>query len=217
MNNIHLEKPLCESNKTKATFTETPPQSLPLAAELILSVYDHKLSQLEKVELRDYKKRDKNFMVHFLGDISSRTHAPDDEEFDDDRGDYIAKKGSNIYFRYEILTHIGKGSFGKVYIAFDHKDKKETALKILRSFPKDKSQIDLEPEILMYMKKNCIKNNSTLNKYHIIDIQDYFEFRLHKCITMPIYEMNLYEKIKELNFEGFTIDILRRMTIQLLR
>jgi len=34
---------------------------------------------------------------------------------------------------------------------------------------------------------------------------------------MPIYEMNLYEKIKELNFEGFTIDIIRRMTIQLLK
>ena len=29
--------------------------------------------------------------------------------------------------------------------------------------------------------------------------------------------MNLYEKIKELNFEGFTIDIIRRMTIQMLK
>ena len=60
-------------------------------------------------------------------------------------------------------------------------------------------------------------NNTALGKYHIIEVQDYFEFRLHKCITMPIYEMNLYEKIKELNFEGFTVDIIRRMTIQILK
>lgn len=112
---------------------------------------------------------------------------------------------------------MGKGSFGKVYKVYDHKEKIEIALKILRSFPKDKSQIDLEPEILMYIKKKCLKQNTTLSKFHIIDVQEYFEFRLHKCITIPIYEMNLYEKIKELNFEGFTVDIIRRMTIQLLK
>lgn len=34
---------------------------------------------------------------------------------------------------------------------------------------------------------------------------------------MPIYETNLFEKLKELNFEGFSIDIIRRMSIQLLK
>lgn len=149
---FNLEKPLCDSNKTKATFTESPNHSFPLEVELVLTVYDDKLSKLEKVELKDYKEKDPKFLIYYLGGIPARTTNPPDEEFDDERGDYIAEKGSNIYFRYEILDHIGKGSFGKVYKAYDHKEKKETALKILRSFPKDKSQIDLEPEILMYMK-----------------------------------------------------------------
>ena len=156
-------------------------------------------------------------MIYFLGDIPSRSRPPKDNDFDDDKGDYIANKGSNIYFRYEIISHMGKGSFGKVYKVYDHKDKVEVALKILKWFPLDKNQIDLEPEILMYLKKKWSKDNSNLGKYHIIDIQNYFEFRLHKWITLPIHEMNLYEKIKELNFEGFTVDIIRRMTIQLLK
>ena len=182
-----------------------------------MSAYDEKLSELEKVELKDYKEHDKKFLVYFLGDIPSRSRPPKDNSFDDDRGDYIANKGSNIYFRYEVMSHMGKGSFGKVYKVYDHKEKLEVALKILKCFPMDKNQIDLEPEILMYLKKKWQKENHTLWKYHIIDIQEYFEFRLHKCIIVPIHDINLYEKIKELNFEGFTVDIIRRMTIQLLK
>lgn len=185
-------------------------------------MYDSQLSKLEKIELKDYKNSSKSFSTHkfqvyYLGEIPSRDHTPEDEKFDDENGDYIAKKGSNIYFRYEVQDYIGKGSFGKVYIVYDHKEKKEMALKILRSFPKEAYQIDLEPEILMYLKKNASKQGVRLTKYHVIDVMEYFEFRLHKCFTMPIYELNLYEKIRELNHQGFTIDIIRRIAIQMLR
>lgn len=188
----------------------------------VLSVYDSQLSQLEKVELKDYNNSSKScsnhkFQVYYLGDIPSRDHAPEDDHFDDENGDYIAKKGSNIYFRYEVQDYIGKGSFGKVYTVYDHKEKKELALKILRTFPKEAFQIDLEPEILMYLKKSASKQGVKLTKYHVIDVMEYFEFRLHKCFTMPIYEVNLYEKIRELNHQGFTIDIIRRIAIQMLR
>jgi len=180
LHSIKIDQPLCDSNKTKATFTDSPQQSMPLEAELVLTIYDDRLSKLEIVEIKDYKSRDPNFQIYYLGNIPKRKSNPPDEQFDDERGDYIASKGTNIYFRYEVLNHIGKGSFGKVYIVFDHKDKKEIALKILRSFPKDASQIDLEPEILMYMKKNCAKQGTDLSKFHVIDVQEYFEFRLHK-------------------------------------
>lgn len=94
---------------------------------------------------------------------------------------------------------------------------RDIALKVLKNFPQEENQIDLEPEILMYLRKKCLKNGSDLTSHHIIDIQDYFEFRIHKCLTMPIYEANLYEKIKELNHTGFTTDIIRRIAIQMLR
>jgi dual specificity tyrosine-phosphorylation-regulated kinase 2/3/4 len=222
LHTITIELPMWDSNKTKATFTESPPQSFPLNAEIVLGIYSSRLSELEKVELRDYKKTSKSwvnnkFQVYFLGDISTREHAPVDERFDDENGDYIAVKGTNIYFRYEVKDYIGKGSFGKVYIVYDHKEKRQIALKILRSFPKEAYQIDLEPEILMYLKKNCSDQGTKLTKYHIIDVIEYFEYRLHKCISMPIYEANLYEKIRELNHQGFTIDIIRRIAIQMLR
>ena len=214
---ITIDLPMSDSNKTKASMAESPPQFFPLDPEVVLSMYENQLSEFEKVELKEYKKYDDNFQIYFLGEIPSRKWKYEEEKYDDENGNYISKKGNNVYYRYEILSYIGKGSFGKVYTVYDHKEKEEIALKILKNFPKEENQIDLEPEILMFLKKNWTKNGTKLSKYHVIDIQEYFEFRVHKCFTMPIYEVNLYEKIKELNHTGFTVDIIRRISIQLLR
>jgi dual specificity tyrosine-phosphorylation-regulated kinase 2/3/4 len=216
-NSLHLlqtDNPVCDSNKTKDTCTESPTQKFPLEVEQMITLFADRLSQLEKVELRDYKENNETFKIYFLGDIPRRKSSPPDEKFDNEEGYYRAKEGSNIYFRYEIKSLLGKGSFGKVYLAFDHKEKKKIALKILRSFPKDDTQIDLEPEILMYLKKKCEKKQKTLRNMHIIDIGEYFEYRLHKCITMPIYQQNLYEKLNEQKIDGFDLNAI---TIQLLK
>ena len=39
----------------------------------------------------------------------------------------------SIAYRYEIISQLGFGSFGKVYKAFDHKKKEYIALKIIKS------------------------------------------------------------------------------------
>ena len=169
----------------------------------MLTLFDDKLSQLEKVELRDYKENNVKFKIYFLGEIPRRRMSPPDEKFDNEEGYYRAREGSNIYFRYEVKSLLGKGSFGKVYLAFDHKEKRNLALKILRSFPKDDTQIDLEPEILMYLKRKSQAKGMSLRHSHIIDIGDYFEYRLHKCITMPIYQQNLYETLNEQKMDEF--------------
>lgn len=99
LHTIQIEVPLCESNKTKATFTESPPQSLPCEPDLMLALYDDKLSSLEKLELKEYKNSDNSFLVYHSTDIPSRTQAPEDTAFDDERGDYIVEKGTIIYYR----------------------------------------------------------------------------------------------------------------------
>ena len=41
--------------------------------------------------------------------------------------------GDQVLFRYELFDTLGKGSFGQVIRAFDHKDQKFVALKIIRN------------------------------------------------------------------------------------
>ena len=45
-------------------------------------------------------------------------------KLDDDRGDYIAHSGDHLDFRFEIVSLLGFGSFGRVYSCVDHKGDK---------------------------------------------------------------------------------------------
>lgn len=53
--------------------------------------------------------------------------------YDDDQGSYILVPNDHISYRYEVLRIIGKGSFGQVIKAFDHKNKTTVSIKIVRN------------------------------------------------------------------------------------
>lgn len=46
---------------------------------------------------------------------------------------------------------------------------------------------------------------------------DHFTFRNHLCITFELLGMNLYELIKKHNFQGFSLSVVRRIAIAILR
>ena len=49
------------------------------------------------------------------------------------------------------------------------------------------------------------------------DVHDHFYFRNHLCITFELLGMNLYELIKKNNFHGFSLSVVRRIAIALLK
>lgn len=53
--------------------------------------------------------------------------------FDNDQNEYITRTNEHLNFRYEINKKVGKGSFGVVMRAYDHKEKEYVALKILKN------------------------------------------------------------------------------------
>lgn len=59
----------------------------------------------------------------------------------------------HLAYRYEILEVIGKGSFGQVIKAIDHKTQSQVAIKIIRNKKRFHAQALVEVKILEHLRK----------------------------------------------------------------
>ena len=95
--------------------------------------YSKYLLEVEKTEILDY---DTIYWFN-INDRKAQKGPPttpdgvDNNGFDNDKNEYITDEGCHIAFRFEITARLGKGSFGQVFKAFDHKLQEFTELKIL--------------------------------------------------------------------------------------
>ena len=111
-----------------------------------------------------------------------------------------------------VLKVIGKGSFGQVVKAYDHKNHMYVALKMVRNQPRFHRQAQEEIKILEHLKKQ-----DKDNKMNVIHLHDCFVFRNHVCITFELLSINLYELIKKNKFQGFSLQLVRKFAHSLLQ
>jgi len=85
------------------------------------------------------------------------------------------------------------------------------ALKIIRNKRRLQHQAGVELNILLHLK-----NNDPEDTNNIIRIKDYCMFRKHLVISFELFSINLYEFIRSNNFEGVSLNLIRRFAIQIL-
>lgn len=125
-----------------------------------LARYGDALTPYERKEILQYQ----DDHVYYLGLEASANKVinsdtlPNDG-FDDDNGSYIKVIHDHIAFRYEILQVIGRGSFGQVVKARDHKTNTEVALKIIRNKKRFHQQALIEVKILEHLNRCCDQAN----------------------------------------------------------
>ncbi|KAH7934506.1 hypothetical protein HPB51_029128 [Rhipicephalus microplus] len=92
-----------------------------------MQMYMHKLSPYERHEIINYPQ------IYFIGaNAKKRQGAPETPNncgYDDDEGSYLHVPHDHIAYRFEMLKVIGKGSFGQVVKAYDHKEHQHVALR----------------------------------------------------------------------------------------
>jgi len=81
----------------------------------------------------------------------------------------------------EIIDILGKGSFGQAIKCFDHKSKKQIALKIIRSKKRFYHQATVEVKVLKYIKERDPEGLS-----NVVMMLDYFIFRKH-IVSLHLY------------------------------
>lgn len=174
-----------------------------LAPEVALRVYSSKLTAFEQQEVLGYPQ------VYFAGQQAKKRQgvsgAANNGGYDDESGSYLAVSRDHVHYRYEVIKVLGKGSFGQVLKAFDHKTQQHVALKIVRNEKRFHRQAVEEIRILEHLRKQDA--DGTHNIIHLID---HFTFRNHVCLTFELLSMNLYELIKRNKFQGFSSALVRK-------
>lgn len=191
-----------------------PPDKRPPAAaaspEQVMKLYMNKLTPYEHREIFDYPQ------VYFIGANAKKRPGlvgfPNNCEYDNEQGSYIHIPHDHIAYRYEVLKVIGKGSFGQVVKAYDHKKRENVALKMVRNEKRFHRQAQEEIRILEHLREQ--DKDNTMNVIHMFDS---FTFRNHTCITFELLSINLYELIKKNKFQGFSLQLVRKFSHSLLQ
>jgi dual specificity tyrosine-phosphorylation-regulated kinase 1 len=131
--------------------------------------------------------------------------------WDDENHDYIVQRGELVMCRYELQNVIGKGSFGQVVRAYDKLEKKTVAIKIIKNKPPFFKQAQIEIRLLELMNKL-----DPDDKAGIVRLINHFQFREHLCLVFEMLSFNLYDLLRNTQFEGISLGLIRRFARQLL-
>lgn len=147
-----LQQQQLQQNKTmKCPVVASPHQ--------VMMLYMNKLTPYEHHEIYKYPH------IYFIGANAKKRSGTGPNDYDNENGSYIHIPHDHIAYRYEVLKIIGKGSFGQVVKAYDHKTLEHVALKMVRNEKRFHRQAQEEIRILKHLRAQDKEN--TFNIIHM--------------------------------------------------
>ena len=173
-------------------------------------VFEHQAIYFFPVEERKKNKAKGSAALNMSGSQSEMGvfNETTNHGFDTDSNEYLSRLNEHLNYRYEVIKKLGKGSFGVVLKCFDHKTKGYVGLKILKNKQRLYEQGLVEAKLIKHLN-----DQDKEDKKNIIRRIDQFVFRKHLMITFEMLSVNLYEFIKMNNFQGFSLNLIKRFAI----
>ena len=126
-------------------------------------------------------KEQRNFKSILSSRSNSMSHSlSNNNGFDRNGGLYKVIVGDHIAYRYEVLHDIDKGAFGQVVKCFDHKTKKEVAVKINKCTPtQHNNTCRAEASMMQRLRDTVCDDSLSYYKDRIVQYYDHCLFRSH--------------------------------------
>ncbi|KDR17186.1 Dual specificity tyrosine-phosphorylation-regulated kinase 2 [Zootermopsis nevadensis] len=139
------------------------PKTMVATPDQVMKLYMNKLTPYEQHEIFSYPQ------IYFIGANAKKrpgiVETANNCGYDNEQGSYIHIPHDHVAYRYEVLKVIGKGSFGQVVKAYDHKNHEHVALKMVRNEKRFHRQAQEEIRILEHLRKQ--DKDNTMNIIHI--------------------------------------------------
>ncbi|XP_053133712.1 dual specificity protein kinase CLK2 isoform X1 [Hemicordylus capensis] len=129
---------------------------------------------------------------------------------DDDDGHLVYRVGDWLQERYEIISTLGEGTFGRVVQCVDHRrGNTRVALKIIKNVEKYKEAARLEINVL-----EKINEKDPENKNLCVQMYDWFDYHGHMCISFELLGLSTFDFLKDNNYLPYPIHQIRHMAYQ---
>lgn len=133
--------------------------------------------------------------------------------YDNEDSDYILYVndllGAEEGRKYVVLDLLGSGTFGQVVKCQNLANQLIVAVKVIKSKPAYLNQLLQEVKLCEFLNQN-------LRSGHFIRLLDTFMHREHLCLVFELLASNLYELIKQNQFHGLNMKLVKLLTKQLL-
>ncbi|XP_053381857.1 dual specificity protein kinase CLK2-like [Mercenaria mercenaria] len=130
---------------------------------------------------------------------------------DDEDGHLLYQAGDILQARYEVLSTLGEGTFGKVIEVKDfHRNNEHVALKIIKNVEKYREAAKLEINVL-----EKLWDKDPTGKKLCVQMLDWFDYHGHMCLAFDMLGLSVFDFLKENNYIPYDLDQVRHISYQL--
>ncbi|KAG7217121.1 hypothetical protein INR49_027662 [Caranx melampygus] len=131
---------------------------------------------------------------------------------DDEEGHLVYEIGLVMNERYEVVSTLGAGAFGKVVECVDRDKDEHVAVKIVRNIECFREVA--RSEIAVLEEINMLDDD---NKFACVRMLNWFEHNGHICIVFELLGLSTFEFLQQNKFLPFSVGEIRHMAFQIFR
>ena len=111
----------------------------------------------------------------------------------------------SFVLRYIVSDMLGQGTFGQVAKCICQQTGEVVAVKVIKNQTAFYHQARVEVGVLQFLNKI----SDPEDQHHLVRMQDFFVYKDHLCLVFELLSLNLYELIKQNQFRGLSMRLIR--------